>query len=366
MNEKGKEYSLIGEYDKAKTKTKFRHNVCGYTWETAPNTILASKRGCPKCSGNARRTTDSFKEEVHSLVGNEYNVIGEYENARTKIRIEHETCGKSYEVTPDSFINLGTRCPICAGNIRWTNEKFLDEVRNRVGDEYIFKDEYENNSTPLRCLHVLCGYEWHIPPASFLDKNTRCPNCAGNAARNTETYRKEVEEIYGEEYKIIGEYKNNITGVLTRHKCGNEWVVRPSNLLRGRRCPRCYRESNGEMYVRGILEREEVVFEPQKAFDGCRYKNPLPFDFYLPELNTAIEYDGEQHFRPVNFGGDWDKAKERFKQITLRDNIKNTYCEENGINLIRIPYYLSEEEIDKLITGSIRSQEVTQRVLNQN
>jgi very-short-patch-repair endonuclease len=78
-----------------------------------------------------------------------------------------------------------------------------------------------------------------------------------------------------------------------------------------------------------------VKYIKQKRFNDCRNKLPLPFDFYLPDINTCIEYDGEQHFKEVNIFGGVD----RFKNQRTNDNIKNIYCQEKNINLIRIPYW---------------------------
>ena len=65
----------------------------------------------------------------------------------------------------------------------------------------------------------------------------------------------------------------------------------------------------------------------------------LYFDFYLPKFNTCIEYDGEQHFKPVDFAGKGEKwAEQQFAQIQIRDNIKNVYCIDNSIQLLRIKY----------------------------
>ena len=78
----------------------------------------------------------------------------------------------------------------------------------------------------------------------------------------------------------------------------------------------------------------------------------MRFDFYLPDYNTCIEFDGEQHFKPIkHFGG-----KERFKQQQKNDQIKNDYCVENNIALIRISDY-SDEALDSLIKG-IRKEKV--------
>lgn len=80
---------------------------------------------------------------------------------------------------------------------------------------------------------------------------------------------------------------------------------------------------------------------------------PLPFDFYLPSYNIVIELDGEQHFKPVRFGGISHKeAIEQFKIRKLHDKIKNQFCKNNNIRLVRIPYYNIKEIpniIDKML-----------------
>lgn len=102
--------------------------------------------------------------------------------------------------------------------------------------------------------------------------------------------------------------------------------------------------SNGEELLQNIFLHEQIEFETQKTFEKCR--NPktntlLKFDFYLPKYNLCIEYDGEQHFKYSNHG--WN-TKEKFDQTQYRDSIKNKFCEENSIKLIRIPY----TEFDKI------------------
>ena len=72
----------------------------------------------------------------------------------------------------------------------------------------------------------------------------------------------------------------------------------------------------------------------QNHCQGCRDQKPLRFDFWLPQASLVIEYDGQQHFRPVErFGG--EKA---FWAVQKRDAIKDQFCRENGIEVIRIPY----------------------------
>lgn len=100
--------------------------------------------------------------------------------------------------------------------------------------------------------------------------------------------------------------------------------------------------SYGEKIIYSILKENNIKFITQKTFDGCKFKKSLKFDFYLPDYNTCIEYNGEQHYRSVDFyGGD-----EGYELSKIRDNIKNNYCLNNNINLLIIKY--NDDIISKL------------------
>ena len=97
----------------------------------------------------------------------------------------------------------------------------------------------------------------------------------------------------------------------------------------------CKTFSKGELKINNILQDLNINFESQYTFNDCINPNTnfkLRFDFYLPDYNCCIEYDGEQHFIEGCF------QSEDLKDRQYKDNIKNQYCEQNGIILIRIPY----------------------------
>ena len=106
-----------------------------------------------------------------------------------------------------------------------------------------------------------------------------------------------------------------------------------------RGCP-CCNGSSSEADVGKFLQQYKINYIPQYSFSECRDQRPLPFDFYLPDYNILIEYDGEQHYRPVNFGGISDeKAENNLKIVQKHDEIKTNYCHERNIPLIRIPFW---------------------------
>lgn len=106
--------------------------------------------------------------------------------------------------------------------------------------------------------------------------------------------------------------------------------------------------SSGEYAIKGILEAMNIVFVQEMRFLDCRDINVLPFDFYIPLLTCAIEFDGKQHFEPVDYFG----GQANFERVQRRDAIKNEYCAANGIRLLRIKY-TDFERIQELIENFI-------------
>lgn len=82
-------------------------------------------------------------------------------------------------------------------------------------------------------------------------------------------------------------------------------------------------------------------FDKEYSTQFCKDINTLPFDFYLNDYNVAIEYDGEQHYMPVNWNGKMsdEELNRAFELVQFHDKIKTEYCEEQNIQLIRIPYW---------------------------
>lgn len=119
-------------------------------------------------------------------------------------------------------------------------------------------------------------------------------------------------------------------------------------------CPYC-KKTFFESAIGDILDKWHINYETQKRFSDCKDKNPLPFDYYIEDFNIAIEYDGEFHYKPVMLGKTltYKTAYENMINTQKRDNIKDTYCQDHKINLIRIPFwdqiYMEDILFDKLV-----------------
>lgn len=110
--------------------------------------------------------------------------------------------------------------------------------------------------------------------------------------------------------------------------------------LKGYTCPIC-KESHGEKIIRYFLIRNNLKFETNKQFDDCKKIKNLSYDFFIPEYNLLVEYDGKQHFYSIDkWGGD-----KRLKKQVENDNKKNEYAKNNGYNIIRISKYNTKTHI---------------------
>ena len=174
-------------------------------------------------------------------------------------------------------------------------------------------------------------------------------------------FLKELKEKRGDLYTPLEDYKSAKTLMNVKcNKCGNIWNVSPDHLLnRKDNCPMCSyigNNSKGNKAVEEYLKNNNIYYEREKKFKtlkGIKKQNNLRFDFYLPKLNICIEYDGEQHFKPIElFGGE-----KQYKIQVENDNIKNKFCKENNIKLIRIPYY-ELNNIPNFLNMTIMSQAI--------
>lgn len=276
-------------------------------------------------------------------------------------------CGQEY-VTQNDVLLKGRAilnkdcCPNCAGKkasdvsrARRAHKYFtkLSEVCNDLGYTLITKQEDYTD------LHMIVKYicPIHGEKESTFDNLMRghgCLECSydsrfdgmRNSASDIEEYINSVDDNL---LLNPDEYKNAFTRNLRiRCKCGNEYITSFSNFSRANvtRCPVCSsKESVGEYRVRKFLEEHNVLFEQEKRFDDCRDKRSLPFDFFLPKYNICIEFDGLQHFEDLgNFS--------RLDIVQKHDDIKNKYCAEHDIKLIRIPYY-DGNYIDEILSNNI-------------
>lgn len=313
----------------------------------------------------AKDRKEIFIEKLKSVKGNDFELIGEFTKQREKTLFRHNVCGHVWETTPVVLLNSkkGGGCPHCQYRNKATSPK---EYEKRVTDtfkgEYVVLNinEYKNNSTKLKFLHSKCGTEFYLRPASLFINATSCPNCSKNnrcsTKRTTNEFRELLLKTKGYSYELTedAEYTGANKKIKVRHTtCGYVWEARANHLLQGSGCPRC-NESKGELLVATVLKLSNTSFLREYTFDDCRSTRPLPFDFALISNNKVrglIEYDGEQHTKPVScFGGE-----QKFKSTVRNDNTKNDYCTHKKIPLLRVSYTNSPEQIEHLVQQFLKS-----------
>jgi predicted RNA-binding Zn-ribbon protein involved in translation (DUF1610 family)/very-short-patch-repair endonuclease len=186
---------------------------------------------------------------------------------------------------------------------------------------------------------IICSIHGEFLQTSSNHYSYGCPQCGkisiGNKLRkSTEQFIIDANKIHNYKYdysKVI--YIDAITNVDIICPKHGVFSQKPNKHLSNHGCIYC-RESRGERKIDIYLNNKQILFNRQKRFIDCVDKLTLPFDFYLPEYNLCIEFDGRQHFEPVfDFNnGNW------FELTKKHDKIKNEYCENKNIKLLRVSY----------------------------
>jgi len=298
----GDEYTVLGKYINSRTKITFKHNTCGSTFEMSPSHFVRGQR-CIQCNKNIKKTTAVFKKNVYDLVVDEYNVLGEYKNIKTKIKMKHNVCGHEFEVLPKNFLYNDNRCPNC----RYTRSSetlrmkdFEERVYSLVSNEYEVLGNYVDTHTPILIKHnsAECQYnEFLMRPNDFLNGGHRCPVCSKlkkdmNQFLTDADFQKKVYAVVGDEYTFLEEYIASKTKISVRHnECNHEYTVAPNHFLnQGNRCPHCF-------YL-GVSRSEKDVLAYIKTFytgeilENYKLKNNKEVDIYIPDKKIGIEFDG--------------------------------------------------------------------------
>lgn len=284
-----------------------------------------------------------------------YKLLSPYIKSNIKVSLQ---CPENhiFEMKPANF-KFGQRCPECYKlNKRLNCRLTYEHVKSFIEDAgyKLLSKTYE---TAHEKLLVRCpeGHEYEVQYANFYS-GKRCPECYIKSKSKELSHSYKYINDYFDEfgYKLLSkEYKNNKKLLLVQCPEGHLWKVRFDNFYSGQRCPNCI-ETKGEQKISNYLVSSNIKYIPQHKYNDCRYKNPLAFDFYLLDYNTCIEYQGEQHYFPVDFAGKGEKwAEKQFKLNQKRDQIKREYCNKNNIKLIEIPYW-EFNDIDKILDKELK------------
>ena len=298
-----------------------------------------------------KKTHEEYVKEV-AQINPSIEVIEQYIGSNIKIAHRCKIDGYVWSTQPN-IILMGHKCPKCSGRVIMSHDEYVKKVFDINSDiEVVGMYNGSRNKILHRC--KIDGYEWEITPDHIL-RGVGCPLCGGKLRKTNEQYIKEVFSV-NPNIEVLDNYVNYKTPILHRCKVdGYEWYACPSNILFGTGCPQC-KTSRGEREISTWLCDHLINFEPQKTFSDCKNKKLLPFDFYLPQYNLCIEYDGEQHYKPVGFFG----GQTKLEQTIQRDEIKTNYCLANNIQLLRIRY---DEDITESLKNFFNNTELIKEVI---
>lgn len=257
-------------------------------------------------------------------------------------------CNEIYEVLGDSLRKgTSTQCVKCS-----QKDKIINMAGQTVNNVYVFEQiKSDKKEAHWRCQCPKCKREDWIVRGSHLRAGiTMCEKCASleNLKKIKKPFFKDLtNKRFGKLIAIRPTKERLDTSVIWECNCdcGRTCYKASCYLINSdtSSCGKCSFRSKGELKITKLLDDNAITYEAEKSItiDGHRYR----FDFYIPNLNYYIEYDGEQHFK--------DNEWESIEEIQKRDNIKNQWCKENDISLIRIPYTRYKElTIEDLLLDS--------------
>lgn len=264
---------------------------------------------------------------------NQFEII-QFSGAFKPIKYKCLKCGKIYEKTRANHLYQNkSLCQHC-----YSSKNSL--IRNWVFN--FFKDNkqfsllsWSNNTSDLLTIKCnKCNQIFLKQPSNIYKKNidTICPLCGKNGAPIIQQmYQKMMIENGFIDYKIL-DYKTITKSVKLRHQCGYVFSQKGINFLKSKGCPKCFKtKSKGEIIIQQWLQAHQINYIYQyyiKELNNCSY------DFYLPDYQILIEYQGQQHYFPINYFG----GQQKFNEQLIRDKAKVDYANKNNYHLIIIPY----------------------------
>lgn len=326
------------------------HNI---TWKSSPENILKG-HGCIECGKekikyNKTKTTSDYINNIKEKNLN-IAILEEYKGAETSIKHKCTVCGYIWMARPGNIL-YGKGCPNCARNIKRTQEQYKNDVRE-INPNINVVEKYINANTPILHKCLIHNITWKASPSSILN-GCGCNMCGKDKLKesNSKSHEQYLAELKNIRSNIVPIERYNGANTSILHKClihDYVWKTTPSYILNSRgNCPKCsIHRSKGEIEICEWLQSHNISYEIQHKYPDCKDIRELPFDVYIPDRNCCIEFDGLQHEKPILFFG----GQEGFDIRQKHDKIKDEYCKNNDISLLRISYNQNiEEELNNFL-----------------
>lgn len=264
----------------------------------------------------------------------------DYINFQSKLQWECG-CGHIWSASY-SNISRGKWCKRCAGTLKLTIE-YMREVAERKGGKCL-SSEYTNNKAKLKWECEL-GHEWFANYAN-ISQGRWCPECRGGVRKDLQ-YAQSLAEAHGGKC-LSDTYVNSVSKILWRCEHGHEWLANCNNVGIGHWCPYCKDKTQTRLTkicedILGV--KAEINYKPDWLRNPDT-KQKQEVDIFFSELKIGIEYNGEQHYCPVRFGGMSAKqAQKQFEYIQKMDNIKKSKVKKNKDKIEHFIVFSYKEEI---------------------
>jgi len=253
------------------------------------------------------------------LVNNLFTRVDDYINSNTAIGHKCTRCDKIYNKKPKQISKLICKCV--------ERESFY--IKSISDKDILLIGTYINARTKIEHLCKKCDLRFLSTPKTISNSVNGCPSCSGKKF-SIETYKKMLPDNI-----ILLDSVYDGSNKKAKHKCticDNVWETKPNHIIHmGCGCPNCS-SSKGENMIKQTLDNIGLSYIKEKSIniDGVNYR----FDFYIDDIDLFIEYDGIQHYLPIDhFGGYLE-----YEKIVNRDKIKNDWISENKHKILRISY----------------------------
>ena len=295
-----------------------------------------------------------FIQKARKVHGNKYDYSKiNYKNSRTKMIIG---CPIHGEFLQDGEHHLrGQGCPKCGKEnnlkaLRVSKKEFIERANKIHNNKYDYsKVEYKTVNDKVTIVCPIHGI--YIQSVRSHLYGCGCPKCANEHKndfnkKSTEEFIKEANIIHNNRYSYIKtQYFNAHTKVIIICPEHGEFYQTPNHHLKGCGCPKCMYKNQTRLYekLKEFFPNEEILFEVGK--ETIPWLEKQRFDIYFPKYNIAVEYNGKQHYIPVeHFGG-----KLGFEDTLKRDELKKQKCKENNCILFEVKYDYTEQEYQTLV-----------------
>jgi len=356
VNENSNAEFMGSKYKNSKTDYWFRC-ACGNGFITNFSEFKkGNKRQCNVCGIKTRteyRTKDfEYYYDKVELYGKSKLKSIFRKNNKVYFNLICSNCNKSHIRQSTDYYKSPTKlCSECAFKNTAKERTLTLEYVNDYLESFNLKllSDFKNTSTHIK-IECSCGEPFKTKfNALHNSKNKVCRKCSDKiiAKKRTmphEEFLNKFNKLNLNQYELLTKYNYSNKYMKIKHKeCNRIYTIRSKSLLVSpTSCPYC-KMSKGEEKISEYFKNNSIKFEVQYRFDDCRNIKPLPFDFYLIDYNILIEFDGEYHYSPRPH-----KIFKRYLTQRKNDLIKNKFCRENNLKLIRIPFW-DYDKINKIL-----------------